>query len=642
MSATAMPVDSLVHQSGSRPSTRETRCHRLSYCLASVCCCIALTLSTTGCGLTPPVDPPGGGPGALAREIEEADIIKLQDGHLYIANPYTGLRIVDARAIDAPVMKGSVPLGGRAVELFVRDNLVFVFTAADFLFCAGEPTPFSADDFDAQLLPDYKGSRLWVVDIADSAAPVVTQTFDLDGFMSDTRRVGDVIYVAGTAIGEENENAARCADTCRFATDGICDDGGVGASFSLCERGTDCTDCGARFSVETSGAEVFVTSINIADPEAIVQVDTESFRGSGLNIHVSERAIYVFGDDPTMDEVTSVTYVDVSDPDGDIAVRDQFRVPGEVDDRYHVDEYLGTLRIVTEERIANPWSRVVALYTYDTTDPDDITRLARLPIISDESLRAVRFDGERGYVVTFVVYDPLFVLDLSDPTDPRVTGELEVPGYSTHLVPLGDRLIGVGFDTEAGTRPAVALYDVFDPAKPRLLDRVIFGDRWIGNTGSSATVDEKALRVVEEAGLVLMPYSTFDHETGTFTDAVQLLGLNEASLSERGTIEHRGVVRRADLLDDRLWVLSDEAFQTVNIDDLDAPASLAVLKIISEQELLDAGLWNCARAAREQATDLTPFWGPVDSCGFVGMVPLLAMFAGLGLMKLAQVPRIPR
>ena len=606
--------------------------------MRSILSCMAFTLLATGCGFVPPDDPPGGGTGSLAREIEEADIIKMQDGFLYIANPYTGLRVVDARTVDTPVMMGSVPLGGRAVELFVRDNLVFVFTAADFLYCAGEPTAFSADDFGAQLLPDYKGSRLWVVDMVDRNAPVVTHTFDLDGFMSDTRRVGDVIYVAGTAIGVEEDEEPDCTDACRFASDGFCDDGGAGASFSLCERGTDCTDCGARFSVEVGGSEVFVTSINIADPDAIVEVDTESFRGSGLNIHVSQQAIYVFGDDPTMDEVTSVTYVDISDPGGDIAVRDQFRVPGEVDNRFYVDEYLGTLRVVTEERITDPWSRVVALYTYDVTDSDDITRLARLPIISDESLRAVRFDGERGYVVTFVVYDPLFVLDLSDPADPRVTGELEVPGYSTHLVPLGDRLVGVGFDTEAGTRPAVALYDVSDSTGPRQLDRVIFGERWSGDTGSSATTDEKALRVIEEAGLILMPYSTFDRETGTFSDAVQLIRLNEASLGVRGTIAHRGVVRRADLLDERLWVLSDEAFQTVDIDDVDTPASLAVLEIISEQELLDAGFWSCARAARTQATGVTPFWGPVDACGFVGMVPLLAMFAGLGLMKRGRVP----
>ena len=93
-----------------------------------------------------------------------------------------------------------------------------------------------------------------------------------------------------------------------------------------------------------------------------------------------------------------------------------------------------------------------------------------------KSLRSVRFDGERGYAVTFQQVDPLFVLDLSDPANPLVAGELEVPGYSTHMVPLGDRLVAVGFDDTAGIRPAVALYDVADPSEPRQLERVALAD----------------------------------------------------------------------------------------------------------------------------------------------------------------------
>ncbi|MBU0717465.1 MAG: hypothetical protein KJ749_04385, partial [Planctomycetes bacterium] len=146
--------------------------------------------------------------------------------------------------------------------------------------------------------------------------------------------------------------------------------------------------------------------------------------------------------------------------------------------------------------------------------------------------------------------------------------------------------------------------------------------------------------VIEDAGLILLPFSTFDDEAGLFTDALQLIGLEEATLRERGTIEHRGVVKRADLLDQRVWVLSDEAFQTVSINDLDNPASLAVLEIISDQELLDAGFWGCANAARENATRVA-FWGG-GACGFIGMVPLILMFTGLGLLKLCHHRQSPR
>ena len=88
-----------------------------------------------------------------------------------------------------------------------------------------------------------------------------------------------------------------------------------------------------------------------------------------------------------------------------------------------------------------------------------------------EQVFAVRFVGDRGFVVTFRRTDPLYVLDLSDPADPRVTGELEVAGFSEMLVPLANGLLlGVGRDADAlgrATGLKVALFDVADPAQPR-------------------------------------------------------------------------------------------------------------------------------------------------------------------------------
>lgn len=96
-----------------------------------------------------------------------------------------------------------------------------------------------------------------------------------------------------------------------------------------------------------------------------------------------------------------------------------------------------------------------------------------------EQVYAVRFVGERGYVVTFRQTDPLYVLDLADPTDPRVAGELEVPGFSDWLFPLeGGLLFGVGQEATAEGQVQgvkVTLFDVRDAAAPRLLDSRRFG-----------------------------------------------------------------------------------------------------------------------------------------------------------------------
>ena len=87
----------------------------------------------------------------------------------------------------------------------------------------------------------------------------------------------------------------------------------------------------------------------------------------------------------------------------------------------------------------------------------------------------MRFVGDTGYVVTFRQVDPLYVLDLADPTAPRVTGELKIPGYSAYLHPVGPGLLlGVGRDaTPDGATGGVqvSLFDVSDPADPVRLDR---------------------------------------------------------------------------------------------------------------------------------------------------------------------------
>ena len=108
-----------------------------------------------------------------------------------------------------------------------------------------------------------------------------------------------------------------------------------------------------------------------------------------------------------------------------------------------------------------------------------------------EQVYGVRFAGDRAYVVTFRRTDPLYVLDLSDPADPRIGGELQVSGFSDWLYPLdGGLLFGVGRDATADGRVQgvkLALFDVQDAARPRLLD-----SRTHGAAGSMTALDASA------------------------------------------------------------------------------------------------------------------------------------------------------
>ncbi len=561
---------------------------------------LGLAAGVAVCGGCPFVTTPGGSMPTLdqadmGREIEEADIVKQADGLFYIANPYKGLRIIDATDMTAPRLLGSLPTTGRGIELFVRDGVALLFTSADLFLCAGTPVGADADTYEQIISPDYDASRLWVIDVSDPTDPQLLDTLDLPGFMTGTRRVGDVVYIAGNIPGEADASAEP-----------------------------------NRPPMLPPSAGVFVTSVDISDPSQASEVQTLTFDGASLDVHVTQEAMYVLGEDPEMAGTTRVTYVDISDPAGQMRVRSQFRVPGVVRNRFFADEYEGTFRIVTEETIEPQSTRSVALYTYDVSDPDHIRRLARLPITDGEQLTSVRFDGARGYAVTFFAFDPLFVLDLSDPANPEVTGQLEVPGFSTHLVPLDDRLVAVGFDNRAGLRPAVALYDVADIRHPRQLDRVVIGQRGTYDTISEATVDEKAFKVVQEANLILLPVSSFNAASGRYDDFLQLIDFRQDTLAERGILEHPGLVRRAALRDQKLWVLSDLAFQTAAIDDLDKPESLATIEFIDEQELLDSGLIDCVRQARQRGQQVAFQAATFNTFGtFPCFFTPLLTFAGL-------------
>ena len=141
-----------------------------------------------------------------------------------------------------------------------------------------------------------------------------------------------------------------------------------------------------------------------------------------------------------------------------------------------------------------------------------------------ERLYASRFLGSKGYLVTYRLTDPLYVLDLADPTDPKIAGSLEVSGYSDYLFPLNDSLLlGVGKDAAAdGTlgdgRMAwyqgvkVALIDISQPRKPIEADRLIIGKR-----GTDATVLQDhhgiAIQIANGQAKVAMPVKV--HQTPT-------------------------------------------------------------------------------------------------------------------------------
>jgi hypothetical protein len=213
--------------------------------------------------------------------------------------------------------------------------------------------------------------------------------------------------------------------------------------------------------------------------------------------------------------------------------------------------------------------------TFSFADPSAPRLLADLRIIENEQLFATRFDGDRLYVVTFFIIDPLWIIDLSNPEAPAKLGELEIPGWSTYLQPLAnDRLLAIGIDNTEGRRTSVQLFDVSDAANPSLMSKVLIGDQW---SYSEANWDEKAFGVLPEENLVLVPF----HASGAdgYLQGVQLIDLFEERLVKRGIVEHNMGARRATIHRERLLSISSRELLTVDVSDRDEP------KVIHEEQL---------------------------------------------------------
>ena len=213
-------------------------------------------------------------------------------------------------------------------------------------------------------------------------------------------------------------------------------------------------------------------------------------------------------------------------------------------------------------------------------------RLGRLELAKGESLYATRFAGDKAYVVTFLQTDPLWVVDLSDEKKPVIAGHLEVPGWSSHLEPIGDLLLSIGWESDT---IAASLFDVANPAAPTLLRRLNLG---APGSYSEAAWDEQALKVLPDAGLAMIPLTSYDDKTGASTSVVQLLDLDLTGrdLKLRGTIAHDFDARRADLLGKTVVSVSQRVLVAADVSDRDTPEILSEVSLAwPVDRVLDAG-----------------------------------------------------
>ncbi|MGE4178985.1 MAG: beta-propeller domain-containing protein [Limisphaerales bacterium] len=540
---------------------------------------------------------PTADPWLSARELADADPFEFDIGvphggmnlralrgdTCFFFNEFRGLQRIDLTDSAHPKVMGTLALPGHGerMDLLGDDHVVLLLRD----LCA-------QGDEEAE-------SAVVVVDVA-AVPPVEIVRMPLKGRVVESRWVGAALYVA--------TEAWEAADA---------------ASVSW-----------------RSGTRV--ASFDFSEPGVPVPREPLWIPGSGNIVASTDRHLFIAVTDysrPWPWE-SDLEILDITSADGSLTAGVSLPLAGRLRDRTQIDVLGDTLRLVLESvESAVSARRVTALETYEVLEADPsatplLVGLDRLELARGEHLGSVRFEGDLAYFSTFDRSDPLWILDLSDPSDLRVAGELEVPARSTFIHPLGDRLLTLGSDAEDDRRVAVRLFDVSNPAQPGLLSQVSLGQNL---SWSEAISREDALAVFPERGLILVPVT--EGSVGSATRRVHLLDLGRDVVTPRGFLPGDAVVPRSALLHrDRLLTFSGRALVSAEIGDRDEPNVTSSIELSHPVErVLAIGdhLLEFQPGSVRVRPRMSEGW---ESGAWVGLgeLPVLGAFARDGLLHLLQ------
>ncbi len=522
--------------------------------------------------------------------VDEPDIVKTDGKYIYLLSN-SKIYIIKAYPENESKVLSTIDLDDIYVSnLFLRNNKLIVFgSQPQYHICYGYYRGSYESDTDVN-----------IYDISDRNNPEIDQEIKIDGSFIDARLIGDNIYIITS---ENTYNIYREIDG--------------NETISIPEISIN--NVSKKIPVESihyvnSSQKIDSLTYVVAVDLETNEVNQESFMfSSSSTLYVSKNNIYLTYSsyeylEPDISKgriygssTTKTIIHKISIDDNNIEYISKGEVPGRIINQFSMDEHNGFFRIATQtnDHSKDKCSNVFVLN-------DTLSVVGKITDIApNENMHSARFMGNRAYLVTFLNIDPFFVIDLSDPYNPEILGELKIPGYSDYLHPYDENhVIGIGKDSDASIDSdkihsdnavfytailgvKIALFDVTDPENPKEVSKVVIGDR-----GSNTPVlhNHKALLFDREKELFVIPLNAVkrDEETGQRIDSYQgayVYNLNsEDGFIYKGRISHENKQKSSDIyydyyssfsqikrslfIDDTLYTISDSMIKLNQIKDL--------------------------------------------------------------------------
>lgn len=425
--------------------------------------------------------------------VDEGDVVKTDGKYLYILGNDNKLHIIKA---DGSKLEESATIDfkdfAETIEEFYisKDTLNVITTTSTTTMQSGSTASDGSiveediawtDSADAKK-DIYSVNRnlitkLYTYDISNRSAPKLTGTTTQDGYYQTSRKTGDYIYLFSEytpVIKETREDSTIIPKI----------------------NGKDLPSSDIYIpEFLNSSTYLIVTAIDTKSPDKILT--KKAIVSATYLYYVSTENIYICTND--WNGSTNITQImKFKYENGSITPVSAAQAKGSLNDSFSLNEHNGYLRIVTTSYSENT-GNVNNLYIFD----ESLNPCGKMENLAPgETIQSARFMGDTGYFVTFRQMDPLFSVDLSDPENPKLLGELKITGFSSYLHFYGkDKLLGIGYevDPDSGTYKGMKLsmFDLSDPANVKEVHKYIIQDA----DESQGLVNYKAIMINPDKNL---------------------------------------------------------------------------------------------------------------------------------------------